>query len=92
MILAAITGSIGCGKTTLAKQAKSLGYTIFDVDGWVRRLYFDKEFLVTLDKNFSGIVKDGVADKRALRNIVFADNKKLCCGRRHNATNLYSSF
>ena len=77
MILAAITGSIGCGKTTLAKQAKSLGYTIFDVDGWVRRLYFDKEFLVTLDKNFSGIVKDGVADKRALRNIVFSDNRKL---------------
>lgn len=77
MILAAITGSIGCGKTTLAKQAKSLGYTVFDVDGWVRRLYFDKDFLVTLDKNFSGIVKDGVADKRALRNIVFSDNRKL---------------
>lgn len=77
MILAAITGSIGCGKTTLAKQAKSLGYTVFDVDGWVRRLYFDKDFLVTLDKNFSGIVKDGVADKRSLRNIVFSDNRKL---------------
>lgn len=77
MILAAITGSIGCGKTTLAKLAKGLGYTVFDVDGWVRRLYFDKEFLVTLDKHFLGIVKGGAADKRALRNIVFSDNQKL---------------
>lgn len=77
MIVAAITGSIGCGKTTLAKLAKELGYTVFDVDGWVRRLYFDKRFLQTLNEHFQGIVKNGAADKRALRNIVFADNKKL---------------
>lgn len=77
MILAAITGSIGCGKTTLAKIANGLGYTVFDVDGWVRRLYFNKEFLKKLEKHFPGTVKDGVADKRALRNIVFADRKKL---------------
>ncbi len=77
MIVAAITGSIGCGKTTLAKLAKELGYTVFDVDGWVRRLYFDKRFLQTLNEYFQGIVKNGAADKRALRNIVFADNKQL---------------
>lgn len=77
MIVAAITGSIGCGKTTLAKLARELGYTVFDIDAWVRRLYFDKLFLQTLNKNFYGIVNNGEADKRALRNIVFADNKKL---------------
>lgn len=77
MIVAAITGSIGCGKTTLAKLAKEMGYTVFDVDGWVRRLYFDKRFLQTLNEHFQGIVKNGAADKRALRNIVFADNKQL---------------
>ena len=38
MIVAAITGSIGCGKTTLAKLARELGYTVFDIDAWVRRL------------------------------------------------------
>lgn len=77
MIVAAITGSIGCGKTTLAKLARELGYTVFDIDAWVRRLYFDKIFLQTLNENFHGIVNNGEADKRALRNIVFADNKKL---------------
>lgn len=77
MILAAITGSIGCGKTTLAKIANELGYTVFDIDGWVRRIYFDKDFLQELDKVFPNIVSDGVADKRKLRNLVFSDNNKL---------------
>ena len=76
MILAAITGSIGCGKTTLAAQARSLGYAVFDVDGWVRRLYFDRFFLQILEKHFKGTVKDGTADKRLLRQIVFTDPKK----------------
>ena len=77
MKLIAITGSIGCGKTTIAKIINKLGYTVFDVDGWVRRLYFDKKFLEVLEKNFPGSVKDGVANKRYLRNIVFSDHKKL---------------
>lgn len=34
MKLVAITGSIGCGKTTIAKIVGKLGYTVFDVDGW----------------------------------------------------------
>ena len=77
MLLVAITGSIGCGKTTLAKIANSLGYTVFDIDGWVRRLYFSPDFLKTLEKHFPGTVNNGVADKRALRNLVFNDKSKL---------------
>ena len=77
MLLAAITGSIGCGKTTLAKIANGLGYAVFDVDGWVRRLYFNREFLKKLEKHFPGSVKENVADKRYLRNMVFADREKL---------------
>lgn len=77
MLLTAITGSIGCGKTTLARIARDLGYTVFDVDGWVRRLYFNKEFLKKLENYFPGTVKQGAADKRYLRNMVFADREKL---------------
>lgn len=77
MILAAITGSIGCGKTTLAELAGGLGYTVFDVDGWVRRLYFDKSFLKTLEAHFPETVHDGEADKKALRRLVFANNSQL---------------
>lgn len=77
MKLIGITGSIGCGKTTIAKIINSMGYTVFDVDGWVRRIYFDKAFLQVLESKFPGVVRNGAADKRALRNIVFSDNNKL---------------
>lgn len=77
MIVVAITGSIGCGKTTLAKIAINLGYPVFDADRWVRRIYNNKKFLNKLNNEFEGIVCNGVADKKKLRNIVFNDNKKL---------------
>ena len=77
MILVGITGSIGCGKTTLAKIAKKLGFAVFDIDAWVRKIYNNKNFLEKLDVIFPNSVKKGVADKKYLRNIVFSDNKKL---------------
>lgn len=77
MKLVGITGSIGCGKTTIARIINKLGYSVFDVDGWVRRIYFDKKFLQVLEFNFPGTVENGVANKRTLRNIVFSDHKKL---------------
>lgn len=76
MKLVAVTGSIGCGKTTLAGIIRKLGYAVFDVDGWVRRLYFNKNFLARLAQRFPDVVINGVADKRKLRNIVFADADK----------------
>ena len=77
MKLIAITGSIGCGKTTIAKELKKLGYTVFDVDGWVRRLYFKRDFIALIVKNFPETAVDGVFNKRKLRNLVFDDNAKL---------------
>ncbi len=77
MKLIAITGSIGCGKTTIAKELKKLGFTVFDVDGWVRRLYFKNDFINTIVENFPETAENGVFNKRKLRNLVFDDNKKL---------------
>lgn len=77
MYLIGITGSIGSGKTTLANIARELGYIVYDVDEWVRFIYKDGDFLQLLEKNFTGSVKNGVADKRYLREIVFNDKKKL---------------
>lgn len=75
MKLVAITGSIGCGKTTIAKIIKSLGYVVFDVDAWVRRLYFHRDFIDTIVKNFPDTCENGVFCKRKLRHLVF-DNKE----------------
>lgn len=77
MKLIAITGSIGCGKTTIAKIIKALGYSVFDVDGWVQALYFQKDFIATIVKNFPEAADDGVFNKRKLRNLVFDDNREL---------------
>ncbi len=77
MKLVAITGSIGCGKTTIAKIIKKLGYAVFDIDAWVRALYYNKKFLEKLKINFSECVKNGDIDKRCLRNLVFSDVEKL---------------
>lgn len=77
MKLVAITGSIGCGKTTIAKIVGKLGYTVFDVDGWVRRLYFKKDFIKVIQEHFSAVAENGQVNKRALRNIVFSDNRQL---------------
>ncbi len=77
MRLIGITGSIGSGKTTLAKIVRDLGYAVYDVDAWVRRVYHNKNFLIELENKFNGSVKNGVANKRYLRKIVFNDKKKL---------------
>ena len=61
MKLTAITGSIGCGKTTIARIINRMGYTVFDVDGWVRRLYFQKEFIKVIAAHFPQVVHDSCA-------------------------------
>ena len=40
-----IIGAARSGKTTLAKIVNKLGYVVYDVDGWVRRLYYKKSFI-----------------------------------------------
>ena len=77
MKLAAITGSIGCGKTTLSKIVRRLGYVVYDIDGWVRRLYYQKDFIKVIAAHFPEVMEGGKVNKRKLRNLVFGDNARL---------------
>ncbi len=77
MKIVAITGSIGCGKTYIANIIRSLGYSVYDIDKWVKYLYFKEYFLDTIKKEFPESFINDEFNKRVLRNIVFNDNDKL---------------
>ena len=78
MKIIAITGSIGCGKTFLAKIIRKLGYVVYDADKWVKYLYYRPAFLNVIKQNFPKVFDDdGSFNKRKLRNLVFNDNTEL---------------
>ena len=45
MKFVAITGSIGCGKTTIAQMLRKQGFFVFDADKWVKHIYYNKLLL-----------------------------------------------
>lgn len=71
MKLVAITGSIGCGKTTLASMVRRLGYCVYDVDGWVRRLYFKKDFIRVIGKHFPQVIEDEKVNQKGAAQYCF---------------------
>ena len=77
MILTAITGSIGCGKTTISNILRKNGYVVYDIDKWVKYLYYNSEFLKIIRENFSEVFEGDIFNKRKLRNIVFDNREKL---------------
>ena len=77
MAFVAITGSIGCGKTTISNILRDMGFLVYDVDAWCRELYFKNDFLETIRGVFPEVFDGDVFNKRALRNIVFSDVNKL---------------
>jgi len=77
MKIVAITGSVGCGKTTIAGIIRQLGYVVYDVDNWCRHLYYKADFLEKVAQEFPEAFEGGVFYKKKLRNLVFADRKRL---------------
>lgn len=71
MILTAITGSIGCGKTTISNILRKNGFFVYDIDKWVKYLYYKKDFLNVIKKYFPEVFEDEIFNKRLLRKIVF---------------------
>jgi dephospho-CoA kinase len=67
MIRIALTGSIGMGKSTVAKMFERAGIPVFDADAVVRRLQADDSSLIAaIGERFPGTVNDGVLDRDAL--------------------------
>lgn len=74
-MLVALTGGIGCGKTTVLNEFRRLGAPCFVADEVAGGYYTDPAFLSQIEALFGPSVlhPDGSADKRAIASIVFND-------------------
>jgi dephospho-CoA kinase len=78
MIRIALTGSIGMGKSTVAKMFERAGVPVFDADAVVRRLQGPGGGLVEkIGALFPGTVRCGTLDRDCLAHIVLGDPAKL---------------
>jgi dephospho-CoA kinase len=71
MMRIALTGSIGMGKSTVARMFERAGVPLFDADAEVRRLQRTGGALVeAIGRRFPGSVRDGAIDRDALSGLV----------------------
>ena len=78
MIRIALTGSIGMGKSTVAKMFERNGVPVFDADAVVRELQgADGGLKGKIGELFPGTVRCGTLDRDCLAQIVLSDREKL---------------
>jgi dephospho-CoA kinase len=78
MIRIALTGSIGMGKSTVARMFEREGVPVFDADAEVRRLQGPGGALVpAIGERFPGSVRGGVLDRDRLAAMVLDDPQEL---------------
>jgi dephospho-CoA kinase len=74
MMRIALTGSIGMGKSTVARMFEAAGIPVFDADAVVRNLQGPGGALVDeIGKRFPGTVEGGLLDRERLARIVLED-------------------
>lgn len=74
-----ITGGIGSGKSTIAKQLREMGYMVYDTDSEAKRLIVeDTHIRQQIEQLFgSEVYKDGVYQTALVAQRVFADHSLL---------------
>lgn len=78
MIVIGLTGSIGMGKSTVARQCALLGAKTLNSDEVVHRLMAPRgQAFASIAKCFPQAVVDGKIDRKILGGIVFKDAAKL---------------
>lgn len=78
MIRLALTGSIGMGKSTVARMFEQAGVPVFDADATVRKLQAeDAPLIARIGERFASTVRDGRLDREALASLVLSAPEKL---------------
>lgn len=78
MIRLALTGSIGMGKSTVARMFAQAGVPVFDADATVRRLQAEDTALIArIGERFPGTVTEGRLDREALADRVLGTPAEL---------------
>ena len=74
-----ITGGIGSGKSTIAKQLRKLGYAVYDTDSEAKRLIMEDAGLRQEIEQLFGkeVYQDGVYQTALVAQRVFADRSLL---------------
>ena len=92
MLLVGVTGSIGMGKSTVAKMFTEYGYGLYNADDTVHYIYEnDEEVINKIEESFPGTKSEGKVNRIALRDILnkepmrFRDLEKIV----HPATRRY---
>lgn len=75
----ALTGGIGCGKTTVLDAFRRMGVPCFVADEVAGGYYGDPEFLRQVQALFDVpvVLPDGTADRRAIADVVFGSPEAL---------------
>jgi dephospho-CoA kinase len=78
MLKLALTGSIGMGKSTVARMFEQAGVPLFDADSVVRDLQAnDSEMLAAIGTRFPSTIKDGKLDREELARRVLGQPEEL---------------
>ncbi len=76
MIVAGLTGSIGMGKSTVARYLRSKGVCVIDADQIVHDLY-SGEAVPLIEAVFPGTTNDGVVNRQALGRKALSSEESL---------------
>lgn len=78
-MLIGITGGIGSGKSTIAKQLREMGYAVYDTDSEAKRLILEDAGVREEIEQLFGkeVYKDGVYQTALVAQRVFADRSLL---------------
>lgn len=76
MLVIGLTGSIGMGKSTVARRFASSGIAVFDADAVVHELY-EGEAVQAIEGAFPGATHDGQIDRARLAELLKNENGAL---------------